>query len=265
MKQILSTLLLMCSLVTLYGQITLQKSYNFSTSVVKLETSGYKYYLMDVPNSQCRIYNMDHSVYKTINCTVPSGYFLADIKFVSEKLFNSDSQIELAYTYYKYVATATSYYYSYGAKVAGENGSTILTIDGAEYIYVIKTGDAENKLFAYCFDYSVSPEKVWTNIYNIPGSLISALASPDSQPDILLNAYPNPASDVVKLSYALPVNVKSASLNLLDSTGKTIQNYRIDSHSDHIALNVGDLSTGVYHYYIEYGKLRTPSKKIIIQ
>lgn len=265
MKQILSTLLLMFSIVAVYGQITLQKTYNYSTSVVKLETSGYKYFLMDVPNSLCRIYNMDHSVFKTISCTVPNGYYLADIKFVSEKLFNSDSQIELAYTYYKYVATANSYYYLYGAKVTGESGSTILTIDGAQYVYVIKTGDTENKLFAYCFDYSVSPEKVWTNIYNIPGSLISALTSSGSQPDVFLNAYPNPASDVVKLSYELPVNVKSASLKLLDSNGKTIRNFRIDGHSDHIAMNISDLSTGVYHYFIEYDNLRTSSKKIIIQ
>lgn len=265
MKQILSTLILVFLFAAVYGQITLQKTYNYSTSVVKLETSGYKYFLMDVPNSQCRIYNMDHSIFKTINCSVPNGYFLADIKFVSEKLFNTDSQIELAYTYYKYVATANSYYYIYGAKVADESGNTIMTIDGAQYVYVIKTGDTENKLFAYCFDYSVSPEKVWTNIYSIPGSLISAMNIPSSQPDVFLNAYPNPASDVVKLSYELPVNVKRASLNLLDSNGKTVKNFRIDGHSDHIALNISDLSTGVYHYYIEYDKLRTSSKKIIIQ
>jgi len=264
MKQILSTFILMFSFAVVYGQITLQKIYNYSTSVVKLETLGYKYYLMDVPANQCRIYNMDHSLFKTINCSVPNGYFLADIKFVSENLFNADSQIELAYTYYKYVSTSTSYYYIYGAKVITENGTVLQPIDGAQYLYVNKTGDSEYKLFAYCFDYSVSPEKVWTNIYGLTGSLVSALNISGSQPDNFLNAYPNPATDIIRVDYALPNDIKSARLNILDSSGKTVKNFLVDGHSDHLALNVNDLSSGIYHYYIEYDNRRTSAKKIVI-
>jgi hypothetical protein len=265
MKQILSTLILMFSIVALYGQITLQKTYNYSTAVVKLETLGYKYYLMDVLASQVRIYNMDHSIFKTINCSVPNGYYLADIKYVSENLFNSDSQIELAYTYYKYVPTSSSYYYIYGAKVINESGSNLLTIDGAQYIYVNKTGETEYKLFAYCYDYSISPEKVWTNIYSLTGSLVSALNISGSQPDNFLKAYPNPATDIIRVEYVLPDNIKSARLNILDSSGKTVKNFLVDGHSDHLALNVNDLSSGIYLYYIEYDNFRTSSKKLIVQ
>ena len=265
MKRIILTSCLIFFIVALYGQITLQKTYDYSTSVVKLETLGYKYYLMDVPNSQCRIYNMDHSLFKTIPCAVPSGYYLADIKFVSENLFNSDSQIELAYTYYKYVPTTTSYYYIYGANVVNESGSNLLTINGAQYIYVVKTGDAENKLFAYCFDYSVSPEKVWTNIYNLPGIYTSATIIAEKQPGAYINAFPNPATDVIRLAYELPNNVKSAHLYLVDTNGKTVKNFQIDDHTDHLALNVNDLSKGVYLYYIEYSNLRTATKKIVVQ
>jgi hypothetical protein len=265
MKQILSTLILMFSIVALYGQITLQKTYNYSTAVVKLETLGYKYYLMDVLASQVRIYNMDHSIFKTINCSVPNGYYLADIKYVSENLFNSDSQIELAYTYYKYVPTSSSYYYIYGAKVINESGSNLLTIDGAQYIYVNKTGETEYKLFAYCYDYSISPEKVWTNIYSLTGSLVSALNISGSQPDNFLKAYPNPATDIIRVEYVLPDDIKSARLNILDSNGKTVKNFLVDGHSDHLALNVNDLSSGIYLYYIEYDNFRTSSKKLIVQ
>lgn len=265
MKQILSTFILIFSFAVVYGQITLQKTYNYSTAVVKLETQGYKYYLMDVPASQCRIYNMDHSLFKTINCSVPNGYFLADIKFVSENLFNADSQIELAYTYYKYVSTSTSYYYIYGAKVITENGTVLQPIDGAQYLYVNKTGDSEYKLFAYCFDYSVSPEKVWTNIYGLTGSLVSVLNISGNQPDNFLNAYPNPATDIIRVEYALPDDIKSARLHILDSSGKTVKNFLVDGHSDHLALNVNDLSSGIYHYYIEFDNSRTSLKKLIVQ
>lgn len=264
MKRIILTACLSLFMMFGFSQITLQKTYNYSTSVVKLETFGYKYYLMDVPNSQVRIYNMDHSVFKTINCSVPIGYYLTDIKYVSDNLFNSDSQIELAYTYYKYVTTSTSYYYIYGAKVINESGTVLQPIDGAQYLYVNKTGDTEYKLFAYCFDYSVSPEKVWTNIYSLSGSLVSALNISGNQPDNFMNAYPNPATDIIRVEYALPANIKSARLNILDSSGKTVKNFLIDGHSDHLALNVNDLSSGIYHYYIEYDNHRTSAKKIVI-
>lgn len=264
MKQILSTLILIFSISAGYGQITLQKTYNYSTTVVKLETLGYKYFLMDVPASQVRIYNMDHSIYKTINCSVPNGYYLADVKYVSQNLFNSDSQIELVYIYYKYV-TASTPYYMYGAKVINENGSNLLSIDGAQYIYVNKTGDAEYKLFAYCFDYSGFPEKVWTNIYSLTGIPVISASISDKQQDVLLNAWPNPATEVIRLEYELPANVKIASLNVYDASGRKVKNFAIDSHSDHIAMNVNDLAAGTYLYNIEYDNQRTISKKIVVQ
>ena len=230
MKRILTTFILMFSFAALYGQITLNKTYNYSATVVKLETLGYKYYLMDVPASQCRIYNMDHSLFKTINCTVPSGYFLADIKFVSENLFNADSKIELAYTYYKYVSTSTSYYYIYGAKVITEAGTVLQPIDDAQYLYVNKTGDTEYKLFVYCFDYSVSPEKVWTNIYNISGIPVISASISDKQQDVLLNAWPNPATEVIRLEYELPANVKSASQRTKNKGLRNRQPFRPHCH-----------------------------------
>lgn len=265
MKQIILTSLLAISMLVGFAQITLQKTYNYSTSVVMLETLGYKYFLMDVPNSQVRFYNMDHSLYKTVNCNVPNGYYLADIKYVSQNLFNADAQIEFVYTYYKYVATASSYYYMYGSRVVNENGNNMLTIEGAQYIFVNKTGESEYKLFAYCFDYSVFPETVWTNIYNLPGSIVLSANIQGMQPDNFLNAWPNPASDIVQIAYELPENVKDANLYLIDSNGRPVKNYQIDNHIDNLALNLNDLSAGVYHYFIEYGNSRTESKKIIIQ
>jgi hypothetical protein len=265
MKRINLTGCLLFLVVAVYGQITLNKTYDFSTSVVKLETAGYKYYLMDVPNSQCRIYNMDHSIFKTINCPVPAGFYLSDIKFISENLFNTDSKIELTYTYYQYVPTATSYYYVYGSRIADENGNTLLTIDGALYNYVIKTSDTQYKLFAYCYDYSVSPEKIWTNIYNLPGTLVSALSLSGKQADLFTNAYPNPASEQINLDYVLPSGVNTADLKLVNIQGQVVKNYRIDGHTDHLAITVNDLSEGVYNYYIEYNNSRTEAKKIIIQ
>lgn len=250
-------------ILAINAQVTLNKRYDYSTSIVKLETLGYKYYLMDVPAEQCRIYNLDHSLFKTINCNIPNGFYLSDIKFISETLFNNDAGIELLCTYYKYYSSNA--YYEYDSKIITENGTQIIAIDGGLYNYVNKTDDNTYKLFSYCYDYSTSPEKVWTNIYNLPGTVVSAMYLDKNSPDILLNAFPNPAVNTVKVAYTLPQNVSNGVLHLLDNTGREINQYLVDTHTDHLALDVSNYTSGLYHYFIEYQNTKTPSKKLVIR
>lgn len=252
-------LLLFC---TLNAQVTLDKKYDFSTSVIKLETMGYKYYLMDVPLGQCRIYNTDHSLFRTVNCNVPSGFYLSDIKFISEKLFDTDAGIELLCTYYKY--NSAKAYYEYDSKIINEDGSQMVFIDGSLYNYINKTGESEYKLFSYCYDFSVSPEKVWTNIYSLPGSpTVNAILN-DEKPDFLLNAFPNPASQSLKVAYVLPENINQATLHLIDNSGRQVKQFTVDNHTDHLLLDVTGFQSGVYHYFIEYGNTKTPAKKLLV-
>jgi hypothetical protein len=248
---------------SLNAQVTLDKKYDYSISMVKLETLGYKYYLMDVQLGQCRIYNTDHSLLKTINCNIPSGFYLYDIKFVSEKAFDTDAGIELLCTYYKY--NSSKAYYEYDTKIINEDGSALVTIDGSLYNYVNKTSETEYKLFSYCYDFSVSPEKVWTNIYSLPGSpAVNAVINPNN-PEILLNAFPNPASQTLKIAYILPENINQATLHLIDNSGKQVEQFEVDSHTDHLMLDVSRYQSGVYHYFIEYGNTKTPAKKLVVR
>ena len=263
MKTKLLTTILLLAAVTLQAQVTLDQKYDYSTSVVKLETLGYKYYLMDVPLGQCRIYNTDHSLFKTINCNVPGGFYLSDITYLSENLFDIDPGIELLCTFYKY--NTAKAYYEYNSKIINDDGSALVTIDGSLYNYVNKTGETEYKLFSYCYDFSVSPEKVWTNIYSLPGSpVVNAVINPNN-PDILLNAFPNPASQSLKVAYILPENINQATLHLIDISGKQVEQFVVDSHTDHLMLDVSRYQTGVYHYFIEYGNTKTPAKKLVVR
>jgi hypothetical protein len=263
MKRLILTTTILVAFFAVNAQVTLEKTYNYSASIVKLETLGYKYFIMDVPGAQCRIYNLDHSLYKTINCTVPNNYYLADIKYISENLFDNDAGIELVYIYYKY--NSAQQYYEYKSRIINEDGSDIQTIDGAQYIYVNKTDDDTYKLFAYCFDYSVFPEKVWTNIYALPGTPIVSAYLNDNKSDILLNVFPNPATETVKVAYSLPDNVESGKLYLLDNSGRAVNEFVVDNHTNYLSLDVSQFNSGVYYYFIEYENRRTSSKKLVIQ
>ena len=262
MKQFLTTILVLAAF-TLQAQVTLDKKYDYSTSVVKFETLGYKYYLMDVPAGQCRIYNTDHSLFRTINCNIPNGFYLSDIKFISEKTFDADAGIELLCTYYMYNSAKS--YYEYNSKIINDDGSALVTIDGSLYNYINKTGENAYKLFSYCYDYSVTPEKVWTNIYSLPGSPAVSAFSIKNDPDILLNAFPNPASQSLKVAYVLPENINLATLHLIDNSGKQVEQFEVDSHTDHLMLDVSRYQSGVYHYFIEYGNTKTPAKKLVVR
>ena len=263
MKSILAFTILMLFYTAGNTQVTLEKKYDFSTSVIELETLGYKYYLMDVPNGQCRIYNTDHSLFKTINCNVPAGFYLYDIKLLSEKLFDNDTGIELLCTFYKY--NASPEYYEYNSKIINEDGSQLAFIDGALYNYINKTGENTYKLFSYCFDYSTFPEKVWTNIYSLSGTPVVSAFLENETPDFNLKAFPNPASSQLKVAYNLPPEVREGKLSLFDNNGKLVQQFIIDNHTDHLLLNVSDYTSGVYHYFVEYGNKRSSSQKLMVR
>ena len=266
MKKILITSIFFTLFFALNAQVSLNKRYEYSATIVKLETQGYKYYLMDVHKSQCRIYNLDHSIFKTINCVTPTNdHYLADIKYISENLFDNDAGLELVYTYYKYIPTQSSYYYEYDSKIINEDGSVLQTIDGARYIYINKTDDNTYKLFAYCYNYSVFPETVWTNIYNLLGTPIVSASLQKNKPNILLNAFPNPASQTVKVAYSLPENIDTGKLYLIDNNGRPVNQFVIDNHTNFLSLDVSLFSNGIYHYFIEYENTRTPSKKLVIR
>jgi hypothetical protein len=66
--------------MALFAQPSLETVYSVSTNICRLEKAGDKYYAMDLANKQCRVYNLDHSLYRTINLTVPEGYYLFDIQ-----------------------------------------------------------------------------------------------------------------------------------------------------------------------------------------
>ena len=59
MKKTTLILALLAILTISNAQITLEQTYPASATLTELGVSGYKYYLMDVTNNQCRIFNFD--------------------------------------------------------------------------------------------------------------------------------------------------------------------------------------------------------------
>jgi len=266
-KHISTTLLVFCSVLYVSGQIQLEHTFNYSATVTKINDNDYKYFLMDAGLNECRIYNTDFTLFKTIGLDVPSGSYLYDVRFVSQTLFHLDNNIEILYTYYTWIITNETTqegYYQYHSKVINEQGTVLLNAPGILYSYVKNTGQDEFSLFLYGYDYSVSPNSIWTNIYSLEGEPYST-GIDDLNEINIGDAYPNPLDDYLYLTYVLPENSTVANLVITDMKGEVISQNSVDGFTNHIRINAGTLLPGTYLYYISNGKTRSQAKKIIIK
>lgn len=265
MKKILWSCFFFCIIFSVSAQISLEHSFNYSATVTKINSNTYKYFLMDVPAEECRIYNLDFSLYKTISLPVPDGEWLYDIRFVSEYLFNDNSETELLYTYYKWVSTNSSTgdgYYVYTSRIISENGTLLADIPGALYSYINKTDENEYSLFLYVYDFSQDPYSIKTNIYSLPGTPETAEALIKESAQFI--AFPNPASSSVRIEYSLPGGVQNAELVILNSSGKEIKSIIADGFRNSVLWETENVPSGIYFYFLKGENLRTEAKKIII-
>ncbi len=263
MKKTVTTIALFLMMFNFsFAQINLEASYDHSANYTNMAISGYKIYVMDVGTDQCRIYNIDHSLWKTIDLDVPSGHYLYDIKYVSENLFTTDNSVSLIYIYYYY--DEVYQYYTYTLKIVKEDGTNLKTIEGAQYVYANNIGEAGAKLTVYAYDYSYYPYPVTTIIYDLPGELLSS-NSESEYPSPNLLAYPNPSTDFSIVPYLLPDGTTEGEIQILDMQGKTVKTYRVDNQFDHLRINTGQFPRGTYLYKLVAGGHSTKANKLIIK
>lgn len=261
MRNILLTTFFSMALAFASGQIPAENTYSYSGTYTKLSVSGNKFYLMDVGLSQTRIYNTNHTLWKTINLAVPANNYLYDIKYLSEGLFTSDNTLCLAYVYYSY--DAVNAIYSFNARVIKENGTELLSIPACQYVEVVDLNEDGVKFVAYCYDYTVSPYTVQTRIFSLPGTLMSAAGT--LAPEISRLPYPNPAFDYTTIPYNLPPGINSGSMTVTDMQGKEVDRMMINANAERITLPTGRYPSGMYTFAIEAGNKRIDAGRFLVR
>ncbi len=240
------------------AQLAPERVYNYSLTSTRINQTDYRYFLMDVPASQCRIYNTDHTLWKTIPISLPSGYYLSDIKFVTQDLFNSDASVELWYSAYEWVATGTSTgYYRYISKVISETGTVLANVTGGAYAYVIRIGSNTYKLAVYAYDNSVTPGTVATHIFSLP--------DPSSAAEFvalhLRDPYPNPAGNYIDL----PLDpAESGLLQVFSVSGRKVAENWVQSTPVY-RLNTRNWSPGIYTYRMVVKGVSSEAKQFAVQ
>lgn len=263
MKRIILLTIFFASLGISSAQITFETQYEHSGAYSNLAISGYKFYTMDVGLSQCHLYNTDHSPWKTINLSVPANHYLYDIKYVSENLFTTDNTLCLSYVYYYY--DAVNDYYTFTAKVVKEDGTDLLTVPGAQYLYAYYLEGVGTKMLAYVYDYSLLYYTVKTRVYDLPGELYSA-ADENVVPQFNLgNAFPNPAGEFTNVPYQLPEGQFEGTLTITDMNGKIKDVFSIDRNFQSLHINTRTYNKGVYLYQVSAGGVTSETQKLVVQ
>jgi len=262
--RILPLLLLLLS-AQAFGQIQLQTSFNYSGNYVKLEKEGFKFYVMDVTAEQCRIYNPDYSLWKTVQLNIPNNRYLTDIQFLSQYLFDTDEGLEFTYVYYQYVQTSTSYYYIYTTCVIDDNGSVILEVPGGSWSEIRNIDGDGARMMIYVYDYSAFPYSVKTQVYRLPGTYtgVPLIESAQSQANSL-SVFPNPTPGRIRFESAGAMAEDKAWMIILDSGANVVLRQPVSDSSGDLDLKSLGLPAGTYYLRVETNKLQTKFQKVVL-
>lgn len=259
-KTILLTIVFVLFLLKSESQITLDNTYttgivnNINFTIVKLSSSGYKYVSPNQTAKTITLYNLNHTIFKTIIIPASITNFWS-FHFISETLFNTNtSDVEC------FVRENTPKTKCY---VIDETGAIIFSKDSADFtnnVYNIPPWLSYSTGGVKMILHSTVNDKVF--IYNLPGNLVcnDCTSGVISSVTELSNSgnptnsisYPNPSSNEIKIKYALPQDNPKAKISFYSLDGKELKTFDIDNHIDFMTIDKATLgaSSGMYLYKI---------------
>jgi hypothetical protein len=280
MKKI-AFLFVMIASFSIKAQIALEHHYpvinNFG--VIKLHQAGYKYLMVDIPGSQMKLYNTNHSLYKTI--TIPSIICTnKQVYAVTDQLYNTNSLIEFGLS----CVTQTqppNVSITYTFFVFDENGTLLFQRDSAT---IVQTMSGTNPMINYDPIYSIGNSTklklgignpaLYHEIYALPGSIpcteciegsmgIVGVQPVSENQNEIARFFPNPANNQLKLKYTLPEGTQKAEIKIYDLQGKLLDQLTITNDFDFIYLP-SNYNSGLYLYSLLIDDKVIKTEKIIL-
>ncbi len=285
-KALLSVLISLSSFLATHAQLTPLHTYadtqGYYFSVVDLSLSGTKYMFMNYNASAITtvvLYNLNHSIWKTINVPSISGLSHPGISInycpphVSENFFKIDNKVDMAMSYYDNSSGQTN------LVIFDETGAVISRVDSVSSyeIYNIGTDSFVTACFWNDFDSTGTITKYKTKLFAVPGTLPcnscghgAGLGMPvtgggaGNQSLLSLNIIPNPASSHAIIEYKIPAGA-TGRINIFDQAGRQVKQYSVDSHFDNITVDATDLPPGVYSYSLFSNGQSTAKKMVVVK
>lgn len=253
------------------AQITLEHTYDTAAlelMMVDLEVSGKKYVHIhkdyNVGERKILLYNLDHSLWKTIDCsglTVYDPNYYFSVLYLTEKLFDLDDGLEFMYfTAGNPPANFVGIYNEDLSTLFEEVGaSTNVTAFGNGLIKLIyNTPNGTKMILSY-------PEADQSKVYSLTGTLTTSGLI--ENPDILsggMEAFPNPSGDLVVMHYDLPETIPTGKIVVTDLAGNLIRTYDVDHSFSTLNINQQELADGMYIYSLYANGQLLQQQKIVV-
>lgn len=276
MKTLLTFILLALTFVC-KAQITFEKYYPTGSvardnlHMVHLSYSGYKYALYN--DNTLNLYNLDHSVFKTLPFPVSGGVISSGsvhIYYISEELFNTDS------TDVEYFLFYSDRSYLSHSLICDEHGNVLFSKDSTVMTLTSEYGSED----FIAFTPSGTKMIIWNNrngayVYSLPGSLpchdcfnkrkTGSIFPGDGSLDCdFSNPYPNPSTNQATIEYSLPDGIKTASLVIYNNNGEEVKRLKVDDTFNNIIISTSEFLPGIYYYHFQYAKGTTSGKKMMV-
>ncbi len=274
------------------AQITLEQTYTGTyigygnTRMVYLSISGYKYSKYEPDSYRLTLYNLDHSVFKTVNINIGSimdtSILLFNryngISYISENLFDLDNEVEFLLDL---VIDDTAFSFFPIVAVINEDGNPIFTAKPAS------TSDILNERYGIAkppITNTSNGAKMILNrgfngdtieVYSLPGSIPcdticggvgtgKVELSGKTNTSQISNSYPNPTNGVTTIHYKLPPGVNEGEIVFYNLQGIEVKRYKVDRTFNNLQLDASALSSGAYLYHLITSNNPTSAKKMIV-
>lgn len=218
----------------IYSIPNLTLEHTYEEGLLSLETfkiGGKKYCLLDSKNNEVNIYNIDHTLWKTIELPTSNNSEIHDFFWdVSDNKINSDDKIEVLYTYVTFTGGSPSHLYE--GRIVNEDGDILLTVPDASNIHLDELEGLPNKLLVYT-------SELTTHVYSLPTIGTGLL---DFTNDLIpVTIYPNPASDFLSLS--IEKGAKPDKISIYNLEGRAVIEL---NYFDNQPIKTSDLNKGMY-------------------
>jgi len=259
---------------SLRAQISFEYSFpdaSMKLYMVNLEASGMKYVILnrlDTLSRSIQFYNLDHSIWKTIDCnSLPMFTYCGPIPgknayfvplYISEHLFDLDDDVEFLY----YTNTDCKMF----TGVYNEDGSPLLEVDSAGPLVQVMIPQTYRPIYSTPEGTKMilSIKNKDARVYSLPGDLSTSIDQmiPDDGGSFMVS--PNPSFYETKIQFTLPEGVNEARITVTSLQGITIKSYRVDRTFGELMINHSDAAPGTYLYTLSHGDEILASRKIVL-
>jgi hypothetical protein len=262
----------------LSAQITFETNYNNNVyydapGLMNFSAAGYKYVFADT--DQIVLYNLNHSVYRTISMpNMPSGSFNFRVRWVSDELFNTNpADIEYVLTYESLTTSFMS------VRVYDENGNILLSRDTCYLPGSLNAGIHEQGIVHTSAGVKMllrNQVNSKTTVYALPGVLPCTMCdqgvmsglqpntSSGAQSQQIAAPYPNPTQSSITLPYSLPNGTSTGEIIIYNMIGREVKRYSITSVFSSLVLETSELASGTYSYSIQTTLGISPGSKFSV-